>query len=98
MESAFAMFAPKGLIFEKPNDTAYQYKKYAEFALYNLPRMLDKHSSCKLCDNFKTIATTRKHKRSSSIVIGTAGILMGACKTVSFSPNVSTKTYKKDAW
>lgn len=97
MESAFALFPPEGLVFEKPKDTN-KFQKYAEFALYNLPQMLEKHSSSRLCDNYLKIARSRKHKRSNSIVIDTSGILMGACKNVSFSPNVETKTYKKDAW
>jgi hypothetical protein len=97
MESPFAMFPPKGLGFEKP-EVSYKYRQYAEFALYRLPPMLDKHSSSRLCDDYKISTNTRKHKRNNSIVTGTAGILMNACKTVSFSHNVEKKTYKKDAW
>jgi hypothetical protein len=95
MQSPFAMYAPKGLTFEKPKET-YKFQKYAEFTLYKLPTMLDKHSSSKLCDNDKMVKNNRKHKRNNSIVIETAGILMNACKTVSFSSNVEIKTYKKD--
>ena len=97
MESAFAMFPPKGLIFEQPKDT-YKFQKYAEFAIYNLPQMLEKHSSSKICDNYIMNISKRKHKRNNSIVTDTAGILMGACKNVSFSPNVEIKTFKKDVW
>lgn len=97
MESVFAMFPPAGLTFQRPDDT-YKYKQYAEFALFKLPPMLEKHSSSRLSDDYKKIVDTRKHKRNSSIVIETAGILMNACRTVSFSNNVETKIYKKNAW
>lgn len=97
METPFAMFPPKGFIFEKPKET-HKFQKYAEFALYNLPQMLDKHSSSKLCEDYQRITQIRKHKRNNSLVIGTAGILVSARKNVSFSPNVEIKTYKKDAW
>ena len=96
MVSPFAMFPPEGLMFEEENDT-YQFKKYVEFAVYNMPQMLDKHSSSRLCNNSKMIVDTTKQRRNS-IVIESAGILMNACKTVCFSPHVETKTYKKDAW
>jgi hypothetical protein len=99
METPFAISLPEGVAFYKPKGAAYKLRKYAEFALNNLPQMLDKHSSCTLCDNNKNNVSRKKHKRNSSIIIGTAGILMGACKkNVSFSPIVKTKTYKKDAW
>lgn len=97
METPFAMFVPQGLKFEKPKDT-YKFRKYAEFALHNMPQMLDKHSSCQLCNHYEKMTNTRKHKRKHSIVIDTVGILMGACKNVSFSPNVETKTFKRDVW
>lgn len=95
MESPFAMFPPEGLIFEPPNNT-YKFVKYAKFALYNIPQTLDKYSSSRLYDDNKIIESKRKHKRKNSIVIETAGILMNACKRVSFSPNIQIKIYKKD--
>lgn len=97
MESPFAMFPPEGLVFETSNDT-YKFVNYAKFALYNLPQMLDKHSSSRLCDDNKNIKMKKKHKRRNSIVIESAGILMNACKHVSFSSNIQTKIYKKDEY
>lgn len=95
MESPFAMFPPEGLIFEPPNNTN-KFVKYAKFALYNLPQILDKYSSSRLCDDYKITKSKRKHKRKNSIVIESAGILVNACKHVSFSPNIQTIIYKKD--
>jgi hypothetical protein len=96
MSSAFAMNIPEGLFFEIPDENSYKYKKYAEIALYAVPNMLSKHSSMKLynfCDVNK-----RKHKRSSSIILPTVGILMNASRNVTFSANVQEKTFKQDRW
>ncbi len=92
MNSPFAMYPPEGLHFEKPDDNG-KYIKHAEFAIYAVPRLLDKHSSVYLPKNtdFKRTASIRKHKRNSSIILPGVGILMNASKNVSFSPNVQEK-------
>lgn len=98
MTSAFAMNIPEGLFFERPDENSYKYRKYAENALYAVPTMLSKHSSSKLCNNYENNIGMRKHKRRNSIILPTVGILMNACKNVSFSPIVQEKTFKKDRW
>lgn len=96
MTSAFATNIPEGLFFIRPDENSYKYKKYAENALYVVPNMLSKHSSSKLYD--KANLSIRKHKRSNSIILPTAGILMNANKYVTFSPTVQEKTFKNDRW
>ena len=98
MISAFAMFPPEGLTFEKPDPNRYKYKKHAEIALYAVPRMLNTHSSTKLYEDYDQIVRNRKHKRHSSIILPAVGILMNANKTVSFAPSIEEKTYKHDKW
>lgn len=97
MTSPFAMYPPESLHFDKPNDVD-KYIKYTEFAIYKIPKLLDKHSSVHLPNNtdFKRTAFLRKHKRTSSIILPTAGILMNACKNVSFSSSLMEKQYKLD--
>lgn len=96
MASAFAMNIPEGLFFERPDENSYKYRKYAEIALYAVPNMLSKHSSTKLYDCCDL--SMRKHKRSSSIILPTVGILMNASKNVTFSSIVKEITFKNDRW
>lgn len=97
MISPFALFPPEGLNFKVPNDV---YKKHAEFALFELPTMLEKHSSTKMSTNhdFHRTTSLRKHKRNSSIILPAVGILMNACKNVSFAPDVEENIFKHDKY
>jgi hypothetical protein len=100
--SPFALFFPKDLDFQVPVHNEETIKKqklknHLEFAVYRLPCTLETHASSPIIPAIEPkLNKHRRHKRSSSIVIDTVGILTVPCKKVSFSSTVCKYSYKAD--